>query len=542
MATYDFDKTLSRGTQYSLDSTPIVNGKIRLTTDTKRLYFDVNDSRFELSDFIFDYTESFILNNIVQPLPKFYLASDTFRLYKYDFDASEWRTVCDRCVDADHAYEADTATKAEKDIFGNKIDTTYARLNSPNLTGNPTTPTPTGDNNNSISNVSFVKSYVNDQISSLKNGMIVIVDELPPTGESGKIYLVPTGTSTPSNSYDEYIWSTTLNNFEKFGTTDLDLDGYINSVSVSGSGNAVTAININQDNTNQLDIIKGTSFLSEHPSINRTTSSGTISPAYNTTFDVVDSLSMDSNGHITAYNTKKVTMVKDVDYSNRAGVAEEANKVAWNKVTNAPSALSSFTNDTSYLAKNDTIDNASTATIALKDKKNQDIDSTYVKTIGNSGNSLRYTRGDDTSSDITVNYASNSGTATIATKDQKNQTIDSTYIKNVSSNNNSTYVTFTRGDDTTFDFVVPYALTSGSSTSDVSWDAISGKPDAFPPDTHSHSTADIDDFTDAVQNTVVKNADTASYVRSKIVSDTVISVVPGRNDTVECMMDFGELT
>lgn len=50
-----------------------------------------------------------------------------------------------------------------------------------------------------------------------------------PTGAEGTIYLVQNGGSSP-NSKDEYIWvqtGTSTGSYEKIGTTDVDLSGYV---------------------------------------------------------------------------------------------------------------------------------------------------------------------------------------------------------------------------------------------------------------------------------------------------------------------------
>lgn len=49
-----------------------------------------------------------------------------------------------------------------------------------------------------------------------------------PTGESGTIYLVQNTGSSP-NSKDEYFWNSagSTPGYEKFGTTDIDLSGYV---------------------------------------------------------------------------------------------------------------------------------------------------------------------------------------------------------------------------------------------------------------------------------------------------------------------------
>ena len=59
------------------------------------------------------------------------------------------------------------------------------------------------------------------------------VDVLPETGDSGTLYLVPSSDPQTSNIYDEYIWTDNGSgtySFEKLGTTEVDLSGYVRSV------------------------------------------------------------------------------------------------------------------------------------------------------------------------------------------------------------------------------------------------------------------------------------------------------------------------
>ena len=74
-----------------------------------------------------------------------------------------------------------------------------------------------------------IKAYVDDAIESVVGIEFRVVQSLPATGEIGVIYLVPNGESTGTNTYDEYIWLTAAERFEKIGTTDVDLSGYVQS-------------------------------------------------------------------------------------------------------------------------------------------------------------------------------------------------------------------------------------------------------------------------------------------------------------------------
>lgn len=66
-----------------------------------------------------------------------------------------------------------------------------------------------------------------------------IVQTLPQTGEKGVIYLVP-NSGSGSNIYDEYIWiaGDPTGHFEKIGTTDVDLSGYVQAVEMHALTNA----------------------------------------------------------------------------------------------------------------------------------------------------------------------------------------------------------------------------------------------------------------------------------------------------------------
>lgn len=55
---------------------------------------------------------------------------------------------------------------------------------------------------------------------------VIVVQELPESGEKGIIYLVPKDGSAP-DTYDEYVWVTTTSTFELIGTTQVDLTGYV---------------------------------------------------------------------------------------------------------------------------------------------------------------------------------------------------------------------------------------------------------------------------------------------------------------------------
>lgn len=79
-----YEPILTKGLQSSLDSTPIEDGKLRYCTDTGKLFLDQvkgdSSQRMAISSIEEGYTEEEIAD-IIAPLPKVYLSSDTHRMY-----------------------------------------------------------------------------------------------------------------------------------------------------------------------------------------------------------------------------------------------------------------------------------------------------------------------------------------------------------------------------------------------------------------------------------------------------------------------------
>ena len=138
-------------------------------------------------------------------------------------------------------------------------DTSRAPLASPTFTGTPKAPTATaGTNTTQIATTEFVKTEVTNATSNLATKSTTLagygitnaytkseadsaiasaiggvtsirfqkVASLPTTGENGVIYLVAHSHGT-GDSYDEYIWLSDSETFEKIGNTDIDLSGYM---------------------------------------------------------------------------------------------------------------------------------------------------------------------------------------------------------------------------------------------------------------------------------------------------------------------------
>lgn len=81
----------------------VTNSDVFVTLDTKTLIFDIKGTRIQITDFETGLTEAEI-KSLLAPLPKFYLSSDTHRLFRYMDDV--WCSM--DCKD-------DTYTKEEID-------------------------------------------------------------------------------------------------------------------------------------------------------------------------------------------------------------------------------------------------------------------------------------------------------------------------------------------------------------------------------------------------------------------------------------------
>ena len=106
-----YKKILSKGKEENLPT--IEDGKLRFTTDTGRLFLDNNNTRIEFSDFVKDKTKAQILE-LENPLPKFYLATDTHELYFYN---GVWQTINSSTV----SYAANAGTSVVSNDSINNI-------------------------------------------------------------------------------------------------------------------------------------------------------------------------------------------------------------------------------------------------------------------------------------------------------------------------------------------------------------------------------------------------------------------------------------
>ena len=144
----------------------------------------------------------------------------------------------------------------------------------------------------------------------------------------------------------------------------------------------------------------------------------------------------------------KADNATNADLATKATIAENANNAA--NATHATSAA-----------------NADLATKANQDSQGQTINTTYVKGVTASNATLTVTKGNGTTSTITIN---NVGNSTKATQDSQGQAINTTYIKSITASNAT--LTVTKGNGTTSTVTINNVENSKKATQDGSGNTI----------------------------------------------------------------------
>lgn len=82
----------------------------------------------------------------------------------------------------------------------------------------------------------YTKTEVDNLIAGIPDWTVEVVQTLPQTGQERVIYLVPSASA--DDSYDEYIWVPSLNNFDKIGDTKIDLTNYYTKSEIDSQMNS----------------------------------------------------------------------------------------------------------------------------------------------------------------------------------------------------------------------------------------------------------------------------------------------------------------
>ena len=145
-----------------------------------------------------------------------------------------------------------------------------------------------------------------------------------------------TGVTNYPNELLADITNKKLTLYDADGGNTIDFYSELESA-VSGSGNAITALSVSG---RKITVTKGSTFLTAHPSITKSTdSTSTGKPTHGGTFTAIDSVTRDTNGHVTKVNTKTVTLPSETslsietDSTANSGNAITAISVSGHKIT-----------------------------------------------------------------------------------------------------------------------------------------------------------------------------------------------------------------
>lgn len=126
----------------------------------------------------------------------------------------------------DHRHPTDTTRASAKDLTAHTSNTTIhvTASDKTNWNGKANKATTlAGYGITDAMTAEQITQAINDAIGSVTGISFEVVDSLPSTGESGKIYLVSHAHGA-QDQYDEYIYYNS--SWEKIGSTDIDLSNY----------------------------------------------------------------------------------------------------------------------------------------------------------------------------------------------------------------------------------------------------------------------------------------------------------------------------
>ena len=330
MSIASYQNMFYKGLEEAVLDSDIQNGKIKVATDTARIFVDFNGlGRIEFTDFVRSFSSSEIEGGTVEsPITsKIYIANDTGHLYvyigstfvditnfkvtsAYNADSATYATSAGSATTATNAMNSSTALTAgaaTNDSAGNNIANTYAPLNSPTLTGTPNAPTPSSDDDSTrIATTAWVQDLVDAAIGTVSQFHTAYVNELPATGDPHTIYFTP-DTVNP-NVCKESLWITVegVGRWETIGSSEVTAG--VAGANVTGTGNAITGASV--DANGILQLVKNSTFLTSHPTIATTadtTNTGSVR-INGTGVALIDTITRDSNGHVTSKNSKTVSV------------------------------------------------------------------------------------------------------------------------------------------------------------------------------------------------------------------------------------------
>lgn len=91
------------------------------------------------------------------------------------------------------------------------------------------------EHKNLASSTYATKDELKASIGGVTSFEFIIVEELPAAGMSGIVYLKRNAATSGNNIYDEYLWISNSNKYERIGSMDVDLSGYLTKTDASST-------------------------------------------------------------------------------------------------------------------------------------------------------------------------------------------------------------------------------------------------------------------------------------------------------------------
>lgn len=136
----------------------------------------------------------------------------------------------------------------------------------------------------------YNKSQVNSLIGSISSVRFFIVEELPPDGEEGVIYLIKEADGENENNiYNEYIWLVDEARYELIGSTQADLTNYYTKSEVDGM---IPTVNNSTITFTQGGVNKGSITLNQSSAATIALDAGGSGSAVQSNWDETDQTSM----------------------------------------------------------------------------------------------------------------------------------------------------------------------------------------------------------------------------------------------------------
>lgn len=173
---------------------------------------------------------------------------------------------------------------------------------------------------------------------------------------------------------------------------------------------------------------------------------------------IIDTSIVPTDGMFFVYRNGKFVLEKTIDDTKLSDTSTySSNKIDSTFVHKTGDTINGNLNVTGNITGT-VKGNSDTATKALQDNLGQQIDTTYVKNIETTDDTIMFTKGNGIETSLKVDnvknaiHATDANSATKSLNDDKGQQIDSTYIKNLSVENAT--ITISKGNDDTKDIVI----------------------------------------------------------------------------------------